>query len=92
MDRKLARVTHSFPKVIHINPHLNQGFELGFYNFSTVLPSSYYYYLYIKKSLPQADRTHHPLTKTNFPLQARYVRLPQAKLVTKQTMRTRATA
>ena len=92
MDRKLARVTHSFPKVIHIDPHLHQGFELGFYNFSTVLPSSYYYYLYIKKSVPQADRTTYLSTNTNFPLQAGYVRLPQAKPVIKQTMRTRATA
>ena len=92
MDRKLERVTHNFLKVIHTNPHLNQGFELGFYNFSTVLTVGYYYYLYIKKSLPQADPTKRYIRNANFPLQAGYVRLPQAKLVIKQTMRTRATA
>lgn len=92
MDRKFERVTHNFPKVIHINPHPKQGSELGFYNFSTVLTSGYYYYLYIKKSLPQTDFPAPTVLKANFPLQAGYVRLPQAKLVIKQTMRTRATA
>ncbi len=46
---------HSFNPLSHNLNFLNKGFELLFYYLSTVLPSSYYYYLYIYKSRFQAD-------------------------------------
>jgi hypothetical protein len=49
------QLTHIFTALIHTFVGLNQGFDLRFYLFPTVLLSGYYYYLYIYKSRFQAD-------------------------------------
>jgi hypothetical protein len=49
------QLTHIFTAFIHTFLGLNQGFDLRFYLFPTVLLSGYYYYLYIYKSRFQAD-------------------------------------
>ena len=47
--------THSFSPLTHKRKGLNQGSELGFSGLSTENNASYYYYLYIYKTLIQTN-------------------------------------
>ena len=58
--RGLNSPAHSFKALPHSFKFFNKGFEQGFYRFSTVLPASYYYYLYIYIN-PVSKRTIHKL-------------------------------
>ena len=62
--RGLHSPAHSFK-------FFNKGFEQGFYRFSTVLPASYYYYLYIYKSRFQADHPQIKVLQNNIYMSAR---------------------
>lgn len=69
--RGLHSPTHSFKALPHSFNFLNKGFEQGFYRFSTVLPVSYYYYLYIYKSRFQADHPQIKVLQNNIYMSAR---------------------
>ena len=49
--------THSFDLLIHTFLTARHAFEQGFLALSTVIPSGYYYYLYIDKTRSQANYT-----------------------------------
>lgn len=49
--------THSFNPFIHIFPTGKKAAEQGFLYLSTKNTAGYYYYLYIKKTSPQANCT-----------------------------------
>lgn len=51
-------VTHTFGHFLHTNSAINTPSDLGFYPLSTDINPGYYYYLYIKETLPQTN----PLT------------------------------
>ena len=48
---------HSFDLLIHTFLTARHAFEQGFLALSTVIPSGYYYYLYIDKTRSQANHT-----------------------------------
>ena len=49
--------THSFDLLIHTFLTARHAFEQGFLALSTVIPSGYYYYLYINKTRFQTNHT-----------------------------------
>jgi hypothetical protein len=49
--------TRSYNLLIHIFLTARHAFEQGFLYLSTVIPSGYYYYLYIDKTRSQANHT-----------------------------------
>ena len=53
----LQRFTHSFNLLTHSFFRPKPLSEQGFYPLSTDFPSTYYYYLYIQETLPQANPT-----------------------------------
>jgi hypothetical protein len=67
----LYNLTHSFTSLSHSLRLLNKGFELLFYHLSTVLLSSYYYYLYIYKSRLPADHPQIKVLQNNTYMSAR---------------------
>ena len=69
--RGLHSPAHSFKVLSHSFKFLNKRFEQGFYRFSTVLPASYYYYLYIYKSRFQADQPQIKVLQNNIYMSAR---------------------
>jgi hypothetical protein len=52
-----VRFTHIYNPFIHTFLTARHAFEQGFRYLSTVIPSGYYYYLYIDKTRSQANPT-----------------------------------
>ncbi len=52
-----AQTTHRNPGFVHSFPTGKNSSEQGFYSLSTDIPGSYYYYLYIQETRPQANPT-----------------------------------
>jgi len=58
-----ALSTHSFSPLTHTLNRFNKGSEQAFSALSTEIGSSYYYYLYIYKTAPQANRGNYNFVK-----------------------------